>query len=107
MRFIVHFLAFVALGLAPAVARSAEVTFSGIISYAGPYQGDTLFVAVLDTSDTEDVTLLGMDAFAVGAPPFSQPFSITFDNGTASATAAIASFLDVDGGGIMAVGENA
>lgn len=98
-------LALAALGLAalPAGGEAASITFSGTVSYQGSYTGDTLYVAALDTSGVEDVTLLDLQAYPVSAPPFSQPYSLTFDNTGVSPTLFIAALLDVDGGGIAAV----
>jgi hypothetical protein len=87
----------------PVAAGATTITFSGTVSYDGAYSGDSLYVAVLDTTGTEDVTLLGTAAMAAPAPPFGLPYSINFDNAGLSAPILIASFLDVDGGGLADV----
>jgi hypothetical protein len=104
---LVMILALVAFGLGGAPLESAAdvITFSGTVSYQGSHTGDSLFVAVLDTTGVEDVTLLAVGSYAVGAPPFDQPFSLDFDNSGAGASLLLASFLDVDGGGIEDVTE--
>jgi hypothetical protein len=96
----------VAAGIAglASVAGADAVTFSGTVTYEGSYLGDTLFVAVLDTTGTEDVTLLSLEGYAVGSPPLSQPYSLEFDNTGVGAFVFVASFLDVDGGGIDDIG---
>jgi hypothetical protein len=76
------------------------VTFSGTVTYEGAYTGDTLFVAVVDTTGVEDVTLLALEGYAVGSPPLNQPYSLDFENAGAGAFVFVASFLDVDGGGV-------
>lgn len=76
------------------------ITFSGSVAYDGLYSGDTLYVAVLDTVGVEDVTLLDVQAIAVSPPPFDQAYMLNFDNTGVAATVLIASFLDVDGGGL-------
>jgi hypothetical protein len=83
---------------------AAPVTFSGTIAYQGSYAGDTLFVAVLDTTGVQDVTLLDLQAFPMGAPPWSQPYTLAFDNAAVSPILLVASFLDVDGGGVDSIG---
>lgn len=88
----------------PSRAAAATVTFSGTITYDGTHSGDTLFVAALDTTGTEDVTLLDLQTIAVGPSPLSQPYSLTFDNTGVGMDLFVASFLDVDGGGIDSVG---
>jgi len=99
-------LLFAAVGLVRALpeAAAAPITFSGTIAYDGIHTGDSLFVAALDTTGTEDVTLLDLQTIAVGPPPFSQPYSLTFDNTGVGQDLFVASFLDVDGGGIDSVG---
>lgn len=92
-------------GLAVAAA-ALPVTFSGTVSYSGSYSGDSLYVAVLDTTGVEDVTLLDLQVFAVGAPPFSQPYVLNFDNDGLTNDLIVASFLDVDGGGVDSVSGN-
>lgn len=85
-------------------AQAASVTFSGTVTYQGSYSGDTLYVAVIDTTTGNDnVNILGLQAFTPGSPPFSQPYSITFDNTGLSSDVLVASFLDVNGGGLSAV----
>jgi hypothetical protein len=98
--------ALVTIGLvgSPPDAGADMVTFSGTVSYQGSYSGDSLYVAILDTTGTEDVTLLAVGAFGVGAPPFDQSFSLEFDNAGVTAPLLLASFLDVDGGGLGDVG---
>lgn len=86
--------------LTAAPAPAATITLSGTVSYDGSSVGDTLYVAVLDTTGVEDVTLLDVEAIAVGTPPFAQPYSLQFDNAGVAAELIIASFLDVDGGGV-------
>lgn len=109
MRVAVVFLAALSLslaagaGLAPG-ARAATVTFSGTVSYQGSYSGDTLYVGVLDTTGVGgDVTLLAIQAFPMGPPPFSQPYSLDFDNTGVGSMLLVAAFLDVDGGGLDAI----
>jgi len=80
------------------------VTLSGTVTYDGSHTGDSLFVAVIDTTGAEDATLLDLQTIAVGPPPLSQPYSLTFDNTGVGAEVFVASFLDVDGGGIDSVG---
>jgi hypothetical protein len=89
----------------PVGSAADTITFSGTVSYQGAYSGDTLYVVVLDTSGVEDVTILDLQAFSVGAPPFDQPYSLQFDNSAAGALVFVISFLDVDGGGVSDVGE--
>ena len=84
----------------PHMAGAAPVTFSGTVGYQGTHSGDTLYVAVLDTTGVEDVEFLDLKAFSVGSPPFSQAFSLDFDNAGVGAMLIVASFLDVDGGGV-------
>jgi hypothetical protein len=81
-------------------ASAAPVTFSGTVSYDGAYSGDTLYVAVLDTTVGDDAQVLAIEAYAVGSPPFAQPYSLDFDNDGVAPTLVVASFLDVDGGGV-------
>ena len=95
------------LSVAGALGANAEVvTFTGTVSYNGTHTGDTLFVAVIDTTqEGEDVTFLDLEAYFVnGASPINQPYSLTFDNATAPATAIVAALLDPDGGGVDTVG---
>jgi len=89
------------------VVRGADaevVTFSGTITYDGSYAADTLYVAVMDTSTAgEDPNFIATGAWAVGPAPFSQPFTLTFDN-AAAPNVIVAAALDVDGGGLAATG---
>jgi hypothetical protein len=82
------------------MAGAVTITFSGTVSYQGSYSGDSLFVAVLDTTGVEDVDILALESFPVGPPPFNQPYSLDFDNTGVGAMLIVASFLDVDGGGV-------
>ena len=84
----------------PVGGAADTITFSGMVSYQGAYSGDTLYVAVLDTSGVEDVTILDLQAHSVGAPPFDQPYSLEFDNSAAGPLLFVVSFLAVDGGGV-------
>lgn len=93
-------LAGVAAFLVPLTGQAETVTFSGTVSYEGTHSGDSLYVAVLDTAVAEDVDILAIESFAVGAPPFDQPYSLDFDNDGVGAMVLVASFLDVDGGGL-------
>ncbi len=88
----------------PATAWSAPVTYSGNVSYQGTYAGDTLYVAVLDTTGSEDVTILDIRSYAVDTPPFNQPFDLTFDNAGANATVFVVALLDTDGDGLTVTG---
>jgi hypothetical protein len=98
-------LALVAVGLGgPPPATAEIISFSGTISYQGTHSGDTLFVAILDTAGVEDVSLLALGAIPVGPPPFDQPYSLDFDNADGGPFLFVASFLDVDGGGVGDVG---
>lgn len=92
----------IAVAALPAGAGAVVINFSGTVTYDGAYAGDSLYVAVLDTTGTEDVTLLGTAVMAV-TTPFSQPYSIDFDNAGLVAPILVASFLDVDGGGLADV----
>jgi hypothetical protein len=98
-------LAALAIGFAssPAAVQAATVTFSGTVSYQGAYSGDTLYVAVLDTTQGQDVSFVSVHAYPVGSPPLSQPYSLDFDNSTTPATLLVAALLDVDGGGVDTV----
>jgi hypothetical protein len=82
------------------IAEADVVTLSGTITYQGAYSGDTLWVAVIDTAQGEDVTFLAIQPFQVGSFPLNQPYSIDFDNASASAEVVVAALLDVDGGGV-------
>ena len=88
-----------ALGLGLARVSAAPVTFSGTITYQGTYSADTLYAAVLDTSGTLDVNVLSLQAIPVGFPPYSQPYSLPFDNTGVGPSLLVAAFLDVNGGG--------
>jgi len=88
----------------PVPAGADIVTFSGTVSYQGTHSGDTLYVAVIDTVGPDDVTVLDLQAYEVGSPPFSQPYTLQFDNAAASPFLFVASFLDTDGGGVADVG---
>jgi len=90
----------IGLGGSPSGSAADVITYSGTVSYQGSHTGDTLYVAILDTTGVEDVTLLAVGAFAVGAPPFDQSFSLDFDNTGVGAFLLLASFLDVNGTGI-------
>jgi hypothetical protein len=85
-------------------AAADTITFQGTVSYQGSYSGDTLYVAVLDTMGTEDVTLLALETYEPGPPPFDQSYSLSFDNTGLTTDLLIASFLDVDGGGVDSLG---
>jgi hypothetical protein len=91
----------VTIGLVP-VAGADTVTFSGTIAYPGPYQGDTLYVAVLDTTGGEDgdVSFLDLAQYPVTGPGFAQSYTLSFDNTGAPAVVFVAALLDVDGGGV-------
>ena len=97
---IIYVLVAVGMVWLPRTAGAAQVTFSGTVSYQGTYSGDSLYVAVLDTTGVEDVDILVIEAFSVGSPPFDQAFSLDFDNAGVGAMLIVASFLDVDGGGV-------
>jgi len=92
--------------LLPMAAPAAPVTLSGTVSYQGTHSGDTLYVAVLDTTGVEDVTVLDIHSYAVGAPPFDQAYSLSFDNAGVASTVFIASILDVGGGGLDVTGDD-
>ena len=92
-------LAVMLAGAATALA-DVPITLSGVVSYDGASEGDTLYVGVLDTVGVEDVTILDLVAIDVGAPPFVQAYVLEFDNTAVSAQLLIAAFLDVDGGGV-------
>ncbi len=83
--------------LAPAAPTIATpVTFSGTIVYSGSYSGDSMYVAAFDTAGS---VVRGLDAVAAGSPPFARPFSILFDNASASGPLVVVALLDVDGSG--------
>lgn len=82
---------------APAAPTTATpVTFSGTIVYSGTYSGDSLFVAVFDTTGS---VVRGLDVVAAGSPPFARPYSVLFDNASASGSLIVVALLDVDGTG--------
>lgn len=83
--------------------EAATVTVTGTVSYAGDYSGDTLYVAVLDTTGVEDVTLLDLQAYPVSAPPFGQPYSLSYDNTGVGPLVMVVALLDVDGDGTNSV----
>lgn len=85
-------------------AAAGIVTFSGTVSYTGTYSGDSLYVGVLDTTNAGgDVTLLALQVFDPGPPPFDQAFSLDFDNTGVGSQVMVASLLDVDGDGTNSV----
>jgi hypothetical protein len=89
------------------VIRGADaevVTFSGTVTYGGSYAADTLYVAVLDTNTAGgEPNFLAAEAIPVGTPPYSQPFSVSFDNASAIGPLVVAGALDVDGGGLATI----
>jgi hypothetical protein len=111
-RFLRLFLPCLLLSLAMAclVVRStpaAIVSFSGTVTYDGSYAADSLYVAVMDTNTAgSEPSFIGMSALAVGPPPFSQPFEISFDNALATGPLVVAAALDLDGGGIATINSN-
>jgi hypothetical protein len=88
---------FVVLFLTTAV-DAAPVTFSGTVTYSGSYSADSLYVAVIDTTDNMD--LLGYVALPAGSPPFSLPYVVSFDNAGATIPLWLVALLDVDSSGI-------
>jgi hypothetical protein len=84
----------------PRLATAATVSFSGIVSYDGPYAGNDLYVAVLDTTGGPDVTVLVIGSYSVSSLPFAQPFALDFDNVGAASEVVVAALLDVDGSGV-------
>lgn len=91
--------------LGVAEAEAGLITFSGTVSYSGAYAADTLYVAVLDTNTAgQEPTFIVVGAYPVGAPPYSQPFEVTFDNAMATGPLIVAAALDVDGGGLATIG---
>jgi hypothetical protein len=80
----------------PTPAVAAPVTFSGTVSYTGPYTADTLYAAVVDTAGP---TAFGFFAVPAGSPPFSRPYSVAFDNSLTVRPLLMAVLLDVDGSG--------
>ena len=91
------------LWAAPHEAGAATVTVSGTVTYQGSYSGDTLYVAVLDTTQGQDVVFLALKAYSAGSPPLSQPYSLSYDNASAPPEVIVAALLDVDGGGVDTV----
>lgn len=86
-------------------AGAEIVTFSGTVTYTGSHMADTLFVVVVDTTGSgEYPEFLAIGAFAVGAPPYSQPFNLSFDNALATGPLIMAAALDIDGGGVQNIG---
>lgn len=85
--------------LLPSAAHAEVVTMSGTVSYFGSYSGSVLYVGALDTAAEGEVNVLQLEAYIPGASPFAQAYSLSFDNAGVSGDVAIASFLDVDGGG--------
>lgn len=92
-----------ALALFPHSGACEVVTFSGTVSQPGSAAGDSLYVAVLDTSGSDDVTLVALRSHAVPAPPFDQAYSLSFDNAGTPPTLLVVALLDVDGDGINSV----
>jgi hypothetical protein len=87
------------LGSAPTTDYWVEIT--------GVYQsGDTLYVAVLDTTQADSVQFQDLKAYAVGSPPIGQSYSLSFDNATAPSEVIVAALLDVDGGGVDTLSTN-
>jgi hypothetical protein len=86
--------------LLPAVVGGAPLTLSGTISYNGPYNGDSLFVAVIDTATGGDLGFVAVLGFDIGNSPVSQPYAFNLDSSAAPPTVWIAALLDVDGGGL-------
>ena len=89
------------------VIRGADaevVSFSGTVTYSGSFAADTLYVAVLDTNTAGgEPNFLAAGAYPVGSPPFSQPFSLSFDNTLTNGSLVVAGALDVDGGGLQSI----
>lgn len=90
---------FAFLGWAAPAANADIVTFTGTVSYSGPYSGDTLYVGLIDTSSVDTTDFVVIEAYAVGSPPFDQSYSLSFDNTNAPTDVIVAALLDVDGGG--------
>jgi len=84
--------------------HGATITCSGTVNYTGSAQGDSLYVAVLDTTGVEDVTILDVQVYEIAASPFSQFYSLSFDNTGVAPQVLIAAFLDTDGGGLADIG---
>lgn len=97
----------IAVAMACLVVRgvnAAIVSFSGTVTYSGAYAADTLYVAVLDTNTAGgEPNFLGSGAYAVGPPPYSQPFNVSFDNAAAAGPLIMAAALDLDGGGLATI----
>ena len=91
------------LAVSHANAGDALVTLSGTVSYTGPYSGDTLYVAVIDTSADKDVSFLAVRAYPIGSPPLNQSYSVDFPSSSAPPYVIVAALLDVDGGGVDSV----
>ena len=86
-------------------ADAEIISFSGTVTYNGSYAADTLYVAVIDTNSVGDEpTFLATEALAVGAPPYNRFFDVSFDNTLATGSLVVAAALDVDGGGLQAIG---
>lgn len=98
-RHILSLLLAIALIALATAAIASPINFTGTVSYQGPYSGDSLYVGVVDTTGF-DVTILDVQVFSVGTPPFSQAYSLDFDNTGTSEMLVVAAFLDVDGGGV-------
>jgi hypothetical protein len=75
---------------------AAPVTFSGTVSYTGTYVAGVVYVAVVDTLGP---TTIGFVGLAAGAPPFSMPYAVDFDNAGLVRPMMVAALLDVDGSG--------
>lgn len=91
------------LSLFPRAGTCATVTFSGTVSQPGSAAGDSLYVVVLDTMGTEDVTLVAIAPYPVGTPPFDQAFTLDFENTGVGSTLFVVALLDVDGDGTNSV----
>jgi hypothetical protein len=102
MRYCVPALVFLVC-LIPVLANGAPITLSGIVTYDGPYDGDTLYVALLDTSLSDDGPFVTV-AYDVGNSPVSQSFTFNLDNALIPPVVWVASLLDVDGGGVDSIG---
>ena len=89
-----------------ATAGEPLVTLSGSVTYTGSYSGDTLYVAVIDTTAEKDVSFLAIRAYPVGNSPLSQPYSATFPSSSAPPYVIVVALLDVDGGGLDSVSGN-
>ena len=80
-----------------ATVRAADVTFSGDVSYSGAEVADSIYVvAFIEATDV----LLAINRIAVTPPPYSRPFSLTFDNtGLGPESVALFALIDVDASG--------